>query len=186
MDDDARRWDERYRDSELAEARPPDALLEHPALLAYVPSEGRALDLACGAGAQSLWLAGAGLRVTALDVSPVAIELTNAAARRAGLDDAIVTRVIDLDAGFPTDLSDLDVVICQRFRHPSLSRAIVENLRPGGLAVVTVLSSVGLSGEPGPFHAPPGELREAFIGADTEILLDVEADGLASVVFTRR
>ena len=86
MDDDARRWDERYRDSELAEARPPDALLEHPALLAYVPPEGHAVDLACGAGAQSLWLAGAGLQVTALDVSPVAIELTNAAARRAGLD----------------------------------------------------------------------------------------------------
>ena len=186
MDDDARRWNERYRDSELAEARLPDALLEHPALLAYVPPEGHAVDIACGTGAQSLWLAGAGLQVTALDVSPVAIELTRAAARRAGLADAIVARVTDLDAGLPADLTDLDVVICQRFRHPNLFPAIVEILRPGGLAVVSVLSSVGLDGEPGPFHAPPGELRDAFTGADTEILLDVEADGLASVVFTRR
>lgn len=186
MDDDATRWDERYRDNELAEARPPDVLAEHPELLPRVPAHGRAVDIACGTGAQSLWLAGRGLAVTALDVSPVAIDLTIAAARRAGLAESITARVTDLDAGLPTDLDHVDVVICQRFRHPNLFPAIVDCLRPGGIAVVTVLSSVGLDGEPGPFHAPPGELLDAFTRDDTELLLDVESHGLASVVLTRR
>ena len=186
MQDDATRWDDRHRDSGLAEARPPDVLGDHPELVAHVAGESRAVDIACGIGAQSLWLADRGLQVTALDVSPVAIGLTNAAAQRAGLDHLIDARVIDLDAGLPTDLADLDIVICQRFRHPNLYPAIVERLRPGGLAVVTVLSCVGLDGEPGPFHAPPGDLRDAFTRDDAQILLDTEADGLASIVLTRR
>lgn len=186
MDDDATRWDERYRDSDLAEARPPDVLLEHPDLIARIPAEGRAVDIACGTGPQSLWLADRGLQVAALDVSPVAIVLTIAAAQRAGLSDLVDAQVTDLDHGLPADLTDLDVVICQRFRHPNLYASIVERLRPGGLAVVTVLSSVGLEGDPGPFHAPPGDLRDAFTRDDTDILLDVEADGLASIVLIRR
>lgn len=128
-----------------------------------------------------MWLAERGLRVTALDVSPVAIDLTNTAAARAGLDniEAIVT---DLDGGLPDHPAAVDVVVCQRFRHRDLYGPMIDRLRPGGIAVVTVLSDVGLDGPGGPFHAPAGELRAAFSRDDTELLVDVEADGTASVV----
>ena len=45
---------------------PTDWLTEHAALL---PSDGAALDIACGGGRHAVWLAGHGLRVTALDRS---------------------------------------------------------------------------------------------------------------------
>ena len=56
---DAERWDARYADQPLADARRPDALTDE--LATRLPSGGRALDVACGAGGQSLWLAEHGL-----------------------------------------------------------------------------------------------------------------------------
>ncbi|MGB0112450.1 MAG: methyltransferase domain-containing protein [Ilumatobacteraceae bacterium] len=186
MDDDATRWNERYRDATSSQASPPDVLVAHPDVIERLPDPGRAVDIACGAGAQSLWLASLGHRVTALDVSPVAIDLTRASAQRAGVDGSIDARVVDLDAGLPTELTDLDVIVCQRFRHPDLYPEIVQRLRRGGVAIVTVLSEVGLSTPAGPFHAPAGDLRDAFTRDDTDVLVDVEADGQASIVLRRR
>ena len=162
--------------------RPPDVLLDAPELLAQLPAEGLAVDIACGFGAQSLWLAGRGFAVVALDVSPVAIELTLSRGGEHSCLDRIDARVVDLDDGLPGDLDDLSVVVCQRFRGRGLYGPILDVLRPGGVAVVTVLSAVGLDGAPGEFHAPAGELREAFTRSDTELVHDVEAGGLATVV----
>ena len=80
MEADRRRWDERYEGATVASPRPPDVLDGADELLALLPSGGTAIDIACGAGAQSTWLAGLGYDVVALDVSPVAIELTRSAA----------------------------------------------------------------------------------------------------------
>lgn len=185
MHQDAARWDARHRTSAPGVARPPDVLVDRPELLALIPRSGTALDIACGTGAQSLWLAARGLSVTALDVSPVAVDLTNTAAARAGLDtvDAIA---IDLDGGLPHRPSPVDVIVCQRFRQPDLYGPMIDRLRPGGIAVVTVLSEVDMDTSAGPFHAPAGELRSAFTRDDTEIVLDVEAEGTASVVVIKR
>ena len=92
----------------------------------------------------------------------------------------------DLDDGLPAGLGRFDVIVCQRFRDPRLYGAIAVALQPGGIAIVTVLSAVGLDGEPGPFHAPAGELPAAFSSCSLDVLVDREADGLASVVARRR
>lgn len=187
MHDDATRWDERYRDSQLATPRPPDALIARPDLLERIPRSGTALDVACGTGAQTLWLAQRGLQVTAIDISPVAIARTAAAAARAGIDsvDAVVA---DLDEGLDGlgDLDDLAVVVCQRFRDPNLNAQLIDRLGVDGVAIVTVLSEVGCDGSPGPFHAPAGELRAAFSHADLELLHHSEGDGSATVVALKR
>lgn len=186
MHEDGRRWNERYEASPAPSPRAPEALDRWPELAALVPVSGRCLDVACGTGAVSLWLARRGLEVTALDVSDVAIDRLEAAATASGLSDRIDARTVDLDQGLPEDLADLDLVVCQRFRDPALYRPIVDRLRAGGLVVVTVLSSVGAD-EPGPFHAPTGELAIAF-GADErcEILHRSEGGGVADVVVRRR
>ncbi len=146
---------------------PPEPLGDRVDLAASIPTSGTAIDIACGLGAQSLWLAARGLRVIALDVSPVAIERVRAAADAAGFTDHVDARVVDLDDGIPEGTPSADVIVCQRFRHPQLYPSIIEHLAPGGIAIVTVLSEVGLSDvglsqPPGPFHAPAGELVTAF------------------------
>ncbi|MFK8024443.1 MAG: class I SAM-dependent methyltransferase [Ilumatobacter sp.] len=193
---DAERWDARHAatESHIVPA-PPDALVghEHDQVL---PTSGRALDVACGRGAQSVWLAQLGLDVVALDASPTAIRylterathIDEAFGRRdtheSALGHLIDARIHDLDAGLPHDAVDLDVIICQRFRQPSLYAEFVERLAVGGIAVVTVLSETGTAA-PGPFHAPPGELASAFDRPDTEIVRRTEGHGQESIVVRR-
>lgn len=183
MDADRERWDERYIGRDVAPPARPEAL--DGGLVAHVPTAGRALDVACGTGGQTVWLAARGLTVVALDVSPEAIRLTTAAAEAVGCAARVEARVHDLDGGLPAGLGDVDVVLCQRFRDTGLYRPILDLLRPGGIGIVTVLSEVGRTGPPRPFHAPPGELRAAFATGATVVLAEREEGGVGSIVFRR-
>lgn len=68
---DARDWDARYAGTDLVWSSAPNVFVEAE-LSGHPP--GRALDLACGEGRNSLWLAARGWRVTAVDFSRVAID----------------------------------------------------------------------------------------------------------------
>lgn len=63
---------------------------EPPAMLERVVRSrarpGRALDIGCGDGMSSIYLARAGYQVTSIDFAEGAVEMTRAAARRAGVD----------------------------------------------------------------------------------------------------
>jgi 2-polyprenyl-3-methyl-5-hydroxy-6-metoxy-1,4-benzoquinol methylase len=182
MHDDAERWNARYQGRSTGDPSMPKGLGG-----VELSRGGRCLDVACGLGAQSLWAAQQGFSVVALDTSDVAITALNSAAMSAGVRDRIDSRVVDLDEGLPTELtSSFDLVICQRFRDPSLYEQLVYALVPGGVLVITVLSQVGAAGEPGPFHAPPGDLVCAFRGFDVDVLRSVELDGEATLVARRR
>jgi SAM-dependent methyltransferase len=183
--DDAVRWDERYRGVTTVEPVPPEPLGERPDLLDLVPRAGTAIDIACGTGAQTLWLARRGLDVRAFDVSPVAVGLVRDAARVHGVTDRVEAVVVDLDDGLPLEPTMAEVIVCQRFRQPSLHRVLGDRLAPGGVALVTVLSAVGAD-TPGPYHAPPGELVDAFTRDDLELLHALESGGTATVVVRRR
>ncbi len=182
MHEDAERWDRRYVGKSTGDPSMPKGLggiaLERG---------GRCLDVACGLGAQSLWAAQQGYDVVSLDASEVAITALNSAAVSAGLRDRIDSRVVDLDDGLPTDLaSSFSLVVCQRFRDPQLFNQLVYMLQPGGVLVITVLSRVGVNGEAGPFHAPPGDLVCTFRQLDVDIVRSVELDGEATLVARRR
>lgn len=64
-------WDERYGSTDRVWSGRPNAALVAEA--AGLPP-GTALDVGCGEGADAIWLAGQGWRVTAVDVSGVALE----------------------------------------------------------------------------------------------------------------
>lgn len=147
---------------------------------------GRCLDVACGLGEQSLWAVHEGYAVVALDTSDAAITALNSASLSAGVRDRVDTRVVDLGEGLPADVAGAcDLVICQRFRDPALYQQLVYALLPGGVLVITVLSVVGLQGEPGAFHAPPGELVVTFREFDIDIIRSVELDGESTLVARR-
>ena len=121
------------------------------------------------------------------DASGVAITALNTEALNLGVRDRIDSRVHDLDDGLPADLAgSCALVICQRFRDPALYEQLVYMLQPEGVLVITVQSRVGRTGEPGRFHATPGELIDAFRELDVDILRSLEADGEATLVARRR
>ena len=94
-------WEERYAAAPVWSGRVNATLADVLADLA----PGTALDLGCGEGADALWLAEHGWRVTAVDIAPSAITRATAAARAAGVgEDRVRYRVVDLAA--PGDLEE--------------------------------------------------------------------------------
>lgn len=179
-DEDRSRWDERYggRASTPVEwIGPPSAFVD---LADRFPTAGSALELACGDGRGAAWLAGRGLDVLALDVSPEAVGLARDLVDRAGLSERCRVEVADLDDGLPRG-EPVDLVVCHLFNAPHLDRDLVDRLRPCGLLAVAVLSEVGA--EPGRFRATPGELVERFGRYGNLYALDTaEADGVARLL----
>ncbi len=179
-DDAGDRWNERYRMVAGAAGLPPTpAVPVHFADHAHrFPTSGRALELACGTGAGSLWLAERGLDVIGVDVSTVAIEAATDAARRLGLAGRCRFAVADLDDGLP-DTPPLDLIVCHRYRNPALYEPMLDRLVTGGLLAIAVLSEVGSA--PGRFRAERGELRQAF-GDHVDVVVDVEGSGAAVLI----
>jgi SAM-dependent methyltransferase len=79
-------WDERYSGERVWSGNPSEALVAEVSEM----SAGRALDVGCGEGADSVWLARQGWHVTALDISPKAVERTEAMAHDAGVQLELV------------------------------------------------------------------------------------------------
>jgi len=176
--EDRDRWNGRY-----LEAEPPQVPVSpkgFAGLTDLLPTSGTALDVACGVGAGSVWLAIQGLVVEGIDASDVAIDRATDLAAAHGVADRCSFRVADLDAGLPVG-PPVDLVMCHLFSARALDAAMVDRLRPHGVLAITVLSEVG--GETGPFRAAPGELLARFgrFGR-LEVLHHSEADGSATLV----
>jgi 2-polyprenyl-3-methyl-5-hydroxy-6-metoxy-1,4-benzoquinol methylase len=173
-------WDRRYASRELT----PAEAVAVPAVFAdqadEFPTAGRALEVACGQGGTSVWLARRGLRVWGTDISSVAIGQARDLAERCQVHDRCRFSVIDLDDGLPPG-EPMNVIVCHRFRVPHLYSAMVERLAPGGLLAISVLSEAGAG--PGTYRAPPGELIAAFAGLD--LIDEGEGDGIAWLMARR-
>jgi len=176
-DADRVRWDGKYAVRSAGPPRPPEVF---SAYVDEFPTAGEALDVACGAGAASVWLAERGLTVRGLDVSAVAIAQAQDLATRHGVNDRCGFSVADLDDGLPAGAS-VAMILCHRFRDPRLYPAIIDRLAAGGLLAISVLSEVGA--EPGPFRAGAGELLTAF--ADLQTVAAGEGDGQAWLLASR-
>lgn len=150
---DRRRWDARYAaDDPVTGPVPKPLVLELEPLL---PRQGRALDIACGEGQLALWLARRGLDVTAVDISPVALDRLRALAATEGLVDRIDALEVDLDHGLPPLAPGLALVTCIDFHAPGVIAQASDLLAPGGMLLVQVLLQSG--GGDSPFRAAPGE-----------------------------
>lgn len=175
---DATAWDERYAASPLVWSAGPNRFVARD--LADLPP-GTALDLACGEGRNSRWLASRGWRVTALDFSPVAVEKGRRLAAQDGAPGEVDWVVGDvLTHSLPTDL-DLVVVaylqLPEAERRTVLQRAWAALATGGTLHLVAHDSSNLAEGTGG-----PRDPRVLFTAAD--VLADLEAVG-ASVEVVR-
>jgi 2-polyprenyl-3-methyl-5-hydroxy-6-metoxy-1,4-benzoquinol methylase len=127
MDAVINKWNHIYSQSGQERYRPIEVLAENDFLL---PTTGTALDLACGLGANAIFLAEKGLAVTAWDISVVAIDKLTAYTIGQGL--SINARQEKITAESFAKYS-FDVIVVSRFLDRTLSDAIIGALKPDGL-----------------------------------------------------
>jgi SAM-dependent methyltransferase len=184
------RADRAYWDQRWSEAGPAPIMIPSPDpphfadLLDWFPTSGRALDVACGRGRGTTWLAQRGLCVTAVDVSPVAIEMARRYVSAVGLEGSCAFAVADLDLGIPLD-GRFDLVFSYLYWQPHLSQLLVDLATEGGLVAVCHVSEADVG--PGEWRIPAGELHRAFTDVANFHVLDArEEDGVARLLGRRR
>lgn len=124
-------WDDRYRSQDQLFSGAPNAVLIAEA--GDLPP-GQALEVGCGEGADAIWLARRGWRVTGVDISRVALE--RAAATGADLGDQISWQHGD-PMTTPPPAGAFDLVSVQYFplrrqpEHTAL-RGLLAAVAPGG------------------------------------------------------
>lgn len=148
-------WEGFYQDrDEVWSGRPNPLLVREIASV----TPGTALDLGCGEGADAIWLAQRGWRVTAVDVSATALRRAAALAAEAGLVDGIVWARHDLSRSFPEGFFEL--VSAQFYHSPvaapgeqeTILRSAAGAVAPGGVLLI-----VGHAGWHSWIDAPPFE-----------------------------
>jgi tellurite methyltransferase len=171
-----RNWDQYYTGSASLDFTPASLLVE----VAELMPPGRALDLACGAGRNALYLAGLGWHVTAVDSSAAAIGVLRE--RAGGLP--VDARLGDLERGeFTIAPGSFDLICDFLYLQRDLFPQIREGVRPGGTLAGAILVQDGAPDQNVAFRLRPGELREEFAG--WKILFYSEAAGCAQIVARR-
>jgi SAM-dependent methyltransferase len=132
-------WDELYGAREQVWSGAANAALVR---LAADLRPGAALDLGCGEGADAVWLALRGWRVTAVDISAVALARAAAHAAQAGVAERIEWQRHDLAVSFPAGSFEL---VSAHFLHAPAElgmprervlRAAAAAVAPGGTLLI--------------------------------------------------
>ena len=137
---DSRRWDERYSGAEFERTTQPNQFVA--AELADLPP-GRALDLAAGAGRNSVWLAERGWRVTAVDFSLVGLDMGRKLSAARLIDEARIQWIVaDLQVYEP-EPGAFDLALIAYFQVGAELRATVLARAAAALALGGTLLVVG-------------------------------------------
>ncbi|WP_298434731.1 methyltransferase domain-containing protein [Geobacter sp.] len=169
MNDDKLRWNRRYLSEECLLGEKPSRLLaERIGELKRLCPGRRALDIACGEGRNSIFLARHGFEVTGIDISPVGLDKARRWAAREGL--AIGFILADLERYRFTGTFDL--ILNFNFLLRDLIPREVAALVPGGIIVFDTILESPTAPIP---HRPeyllkPGELVRLFAPYPGEIL----------------
>jgi SAM-dependent methyltransferase len=155
---DREKWNSRYRAGAYAERTQPSALLE--GWIDSVPV-GRAMDVACGAGRNALYLAERGFVVDAIDISGEALDRARETARRSGL--AVNWLEHDLDQPLVLDFA-YQLIVIIRYVNLPLIRRLADCLVPGGFLVCEqhLVTGADVIGPRSPdYRVCSGDLRAA-------------------------
>ncbi|TYB45629.1 SAM-dependent methyltransferase [Actinomadura chibensis] len=124
---DRLRWNAKYGDAPAMS--PPHPLAERALALAL--PDGEVLDIASGPSGSAVYAAARGRRVTAVDISEVALERLRAEARRRGLDSLITLVQDDLGAWRPRP-EGYALVLCTGFWDRAVFARAAGAVAPGG------------------------------------------------------
>jgi cyclopropane fatty-acyl-phospholipid synthase-like methyltransferase len=159
----------------LLRRTPWDTKITPPEVVALVEGEilppGRTLDLGCGTGTNSIYLAHRGWETVGVDFSAVAIRRARRKARRAKVDcrfyQADVTHLSFLKDNGPFDLT-LDIGCLHSIPEENWTRyatGVAQLARPGGLYMLYAFTTC--SDHPSPRGVTPDQVRSLFDPAFT-------------------
>ncbi|MDX1568320.1 MAG: methyltransferase domain-containing protein [Longimicrobiales bacterium] len=165
---DRTRWDERYGTGDWADIRSPAAIVEDA--LPWLDGRGMALDLACGAGRNALFLARRGHPVVGVDLSLEGLRILRDRAIEGGLR---IQPVLAELPHFRVRPASFQVVVNTRFLLRETFDLIRGALAPGGLLLFETyhVDEIDVLGGDirRAFALERGELRRAF--SELEVLL---------------
>jgi len=161
MDKEAKdKWNNIYAKVEADQYTPTKVINENGHLL---PSKGRALDLACGAGADAIYLARQGLQVDAWDISDTIIDKLSIYATNHKL--SIEAQARDINKS-PPENNYYDVISVAHFLERDLMPVLIRSLKPGGLMYYQTFSKTVTPNYSGPrnlgFRLGENELLNLF------------------------
>ena len=142
---------------------------------------GKALDLGCGNGRNSLWLASQGFDVTAWDKNPASIENLQRIVKAEGMEnlhsDIADLNTLRFDGEYDFILSTVVLMFLQPETIPTLIDNMQRCTRPGGHnLIVAAMDTEDYPCNVGfPFAFKTGELRQYYAG--WELLKDNENVG---------
>ena len=179
---DREKWNRRYRGGAYAARVHPSAFLE--AWIDRIPV-GRAIDIACGAGRNALYLANRGFEVDAVDISGEALDRARGTARQMGL--AVDWLEHDLEERLEL-ASSYQLIVIVRYVNLPLIRQLVTSLAPGGFLLCEqhLVTEEDVIGPQNPaFRVRRGDLLTAAEGLQVRHLeetLVLEPDGKAAAL----
>lgn len=172
--DDRLRWNRRYLEGRES------ALHATLTRFYHLAPYGRALDIACGTGETSIYLAKKGFSVEAFDVSDVAIRKARLKAKREGV--SVKFKPLDADR-FSFGVSRYNLILNFYFLNRNTFPKIKRSLKSGGVLIFETYnedhSSVNPSFNPS-YLLRKGELIEEF--GDMEILYYCEVSNITTLV----
>ncbi len=158
MLEDKARWNKKYETAPMP-SDPIEALTSH---IGHITAGGKALDIACGMGRHTNYLASLGIYVDAVDYSDVALSK---------LDKSDCINPIDTDLDhFMIDKASYDLIVCTNFLSRRLFPFMKEGLKKNGVLVFETFVELETPNSHKTsnieYHLRNNELLHAFIGLE--------------------
>jgi tellurite methyltransferase len=160
--EDRNKWNQRYAEDSYRKTNPVTLLSDW---LPKIPV-GKALDVACGAGRNSIYLAEAGFQVDAIDISHVGLQQIAQQADERGLVINCIEH--DLDEPYAFE-KKYNLILVLWYVNLGLIKQLCDCLGPGGFLICEehLRSEQEVIGPGNPdFRVAPGALREAMSKLD--------------------
>ncbi len=181
MHADTERWNRKYLEGDgIVVLKGEPELVKNSQALS---SSGLAIELACGKGANALYLCSLGYDVVAADASIEGLKICLREANN--LKFRLLPAVMDLDH-YPLPANSFDLISVVRYLNRALFDDLVSALKPGGILFYKTFNPKHLESHPGfnpAFVVDYGELSKVF----TELeIIDHDEQGSSSFVLGRK